>query len=508
MSNNDLQALFANIRPRSQGPASSDGNPAARATTSAQPSATTAFGFSSPPPFSAVNPAHMPNSPPSNTNTSTTSNAASAQSLLNLLNFGTASLPAAAAPLASPPIQNNTTEKQGSAPNVSASDLVARFMSPPAVPQSAPRPTNGEDHGGGQSEEVQEGTDSAQNALLKLLSKSKSSQSSRAGSAELARPAPAQQVADTAEATPSQSSAAEQASSEQPKKIFTYTNPFEALQASRNAGSVGGTPQPKPSASPSFSTPVADRTASPSGSSQRKKLTPRSTSAKVERLARENSVRSNGTPEPVIQEHEENNTQNELPIRSTSTTKAAHAAHNHTSREPVLQTTTDLARTSDEALSMHEKAAVASAEIGWDAEAKESPTGAADEWEDAEESPSPPDETRKVPVYNFPIRPFISISLQFDDISSVGIRENGVMEISRLRKDFDQLDRSLAAATSKYIAYALTKNGGMRIIRQDDGRDRQVFKHSHDRVFNVAFCTTAMSAPPSGHPSWPRAGSP
>ena len=120
-----------------------------------------------------------------------------------------------------------------------------------------------------------------------------------------------------------------------------------------------------------------------------------------------------------------------------------------------------------------------------------------DAWESAEESPAKDEVHREVPVYTFPVKPFVSITLKPSAPSRIGLRDDGVLEISRLKKEFDQMDRSLAAATSKYIIYALVKNGGIRIIRQDDGKDRQVFKNSHDRVFHVALCTTAASAAPS-----------
>ena len=119
--------------------------------------------------------------------------------------------------------------------------------------------------------------------------------------------------------------------------------------------------------------------------------------------------------------------------------------------------------------------------------------GVADSWESAEGE----DADRVVPVYNFPIKPFVSITLKDMPPSKVGLRDDGLLEISRLKKDFDQVDRSLAAASSKYIVYALVKNGGMRVIRQDDGDDRQIFKHTRDRVFNVTMCTTALNNPPS-----------
>ncbi|EPS27477.1 hypothetical protein PDE_02420 [Penicillium oxalicum 114-2] len=111
-----------------------------------------------------------------------------------------------------------------------------------------------------------------------------------------------------------------------------------------------------------------------------------------------------------------------------------------------------------------------------------------DSWESAEDS-AEKEEERVVSVYNFPLKPFISITVKPSTGKLAEFRDDGIMDIARLKKEFDQLDRSLTAATSEYIVYALAKTGGIRIIRQDDGSDRQVFRATRDRVFNVALCT-------------------
>jgi hypothetical protein len=57
-----------------------------------------------------------------------------------------------------------------------------------------------------------------------------------------------------------------------------------------------------------------------------------------------------------------------------------------------------------------------------------------------------------------------------------------------MTRTFDQLDRNLIAATHNFIAYSLSKSngrGGIRIIRQYDGKDRVLMKDSTDRTFNV-----------------------
>ncbi|KAL9119771.1 MAG: hypothetical protein Q9187_003675 [Circinaria calcarea] len=100
-------------------------------------------------------------------------------------------------------------------------------------------------------------------------------------------------------------------------------------------------------------------------------------------------------------------------------------------------------------------------------------------------------------VYNFPLKPFVSIDIKPDAISPLNFREDAVMDIARLKKEFDQIDRTLATASNEFILYAMPKPGGLRIIRQEDGLDRQIFRDTHDRIFNASIST----APPGSE--WP-----
>ncbi|KAI8944728.1 hypothetical protein F4801DRAFT_570717 [Xylaria longipes] len=118
----------------------------------------------------------------------------------------------------------------------------------------------------------------------------------------------------------------------------------------------------------------------------------------------------------------------------------------------------------------------------------------ADSWESAEadeivvieESPAP------VKVYNFPMKPWISITMQdsFDE-PRPQFRDEVILDIARLKKEFDQIDRNLVAATESYIAYGMSKAGGLRVIRQEDGKDAKLFTDTKDRVFNVAVSYTS-----------------
>lgn len=118
----------------------------------------------------------------------------------------------------------------------------------------------------------------------------------------------------------------------------------------------------------------------------------------------------------------------------------------------------------------------------------------ADSWESAEaedeivviEETSTP-----VKVFNFPMKPWISISVQDGATDSRPVfRDEAILDIARLKKEFDQIDRNLVAATEAYLAYGMSKAGGLRVIRQDDGRDAKLFADTKDRIFNLAISST------------------
>ena len=116
---------------------------------------------------------------------------------------------------------------------------------------------------------------------------------------------------------------------------------------------------------------------------------------------------------------------------------------------------------------------------------------AIDEWESAEgeEVAAKEDTGRTVQVHQFPMRPFVSIDLVQKEPAKVAIREESVVNIARFKKDFDQADRTLATATNEFIVYGMPKNGGIRIIQQDNGTSSLIYSKSQDRIFNVAIST-------------------
>ena len=93
-----------------------------------------------------------------------------------------------------------------------------------------------------------------------------------------------------------------------------------------------------------------------------------------------------------------------------------------------------------------------------------------------------------VRVYNFPMRPFVSIEVISLTEPAKLLRPSAALEIARLKKDFDQVDRNLVTATTNLIAYASSKSGGFRLIHQDSGRFKQVFQSNSERIFNISIC--------------------
>lgn len=117
-----------------------------------------------------------------------------------------------------------------------------------------------------------------------------------------------------------------------------------------------------------------------------------------------------------------------------------------------------------------------------------------DSWEsaDADDTPIKDDEDSIIKVYSFPMKPWTSITIKEPDEPRPTFRDESVMDIARLKKEFDQIDRTLVTASNNFIVYGMSKNGGVRIIRQDDGKDARIFTETKDRVFSVV---TSASAP-------------
>ena len=123
-------------------------------------------------------------------------------------------------------------------------------------------------------------------------------------------------------------------------------------------------------------------------------------------------------------------------------------------------------------------------------------TASGSNWESAEDDLSWGEKGAfKVEVYNFPMKPFVSLQIK-KTATARQLRQEHFMVIAQLKKDFDQIDRCLVTASQTHIVYAqvATKkdNGGFRIIRQDTGDHKQVFRTSGERIFHVQLCSSAV----------------
>ncbi|KAI9053863.1 hypothetical protein LZ554_002810 [Drepanopeziza brunnea f. sp. 'monogermtubi'] len=118
----------------------------------------------------------------------------------------------------------------------------------------------------------------------------------------------------------------------------------------------------------------------------------------------------------------------------------------------------------------------------------------ADSWEsaDAEDNLAKEEDDVVVKVFNFPMKPWSGITIKESVEARPNFRDEAVMDVARLKKEFDQVDRTLVTASNNYIVYGMSSKGGVRIIRQDDGKDAKIFIDAHDRIFSVV--TSASSA--------------
>ena len=269
------------------------------------------------------------------------------------------------------------------------------------------------------------------------------------------------------------------------KSIFTYINPFEQLAASspRNAQ------QQIASNGDSIKRKVKSPSPTPLHTSSRRKLTPSGSDILQ-------SIESPG-PEAL----KDGRTQVEALMGIGAPSKDAETvaeALNEVGDQVHKQVKHALAKAEGKEPEIKQEGQ-ASTEIPSHVKAADSETKSfvqalkeknADEWEsaDGEDTARKEIQARKVPVYQFPMRPFVSIDVTKQE-SDLGIREDSIVNIARFKKDFDQTDRTLATATRDFIVYGMPKNGGIRLIHQDNGTSSLLFPNTKDRVFNVVVST-------------------
>ncbi|KAF2397122.1 hypothetical protein EJ06DRAFT_482381 [Trichodelitschia bisporula] len=103
-----------------------------------------------------------------------------------------------------------------------------------------------------------------------------------------------------------------------------------------------------------------------------------------------------------------------------------------------------------------------------------------DNWEEVVEK-----QPKQICVFSFQLKPFVSIRIEHLTEPPMEVQEDMISDIARVKKDFDQIDRSLVCASQNVIAYPL-KGGGFRLIQQEDGNHRQIFSSSKERIFNLS----------------------
>ncbi|QDS76938.1 hypothetical protein FKW77_004882 [Venturia effusa] len=110
---------------------------------------------------------------------------------------------------------------------------------------------------------------------------------------------------------------------------------------------------------------------------------------------------------------------------------------------------------------------------------------AEDDWEEAAE--------KDVCVFQFPMQPFVAIEIKKLEEPPMTVPADALSEIAKMKKDFDQIDRNLITASQQFMVYPL-KNGGLRVIRQEDGTHKQIFSTIKERIFNVALSVSKKAA--------------
>lgn len=308
-----------------------------------------------------------------------------------------------------------------------------------------------------------------------------------------------------------------------PKKepLFTYVNPFEQLAASSPRNVKASTP-------PADGHKRKSKRLTPEPSTSRRKITP----------AGSEVLRSIESPSPIPTPLEDGRTQVEALMGIGAPTKdaetvaealnevgskvdreagkaLAEAEAKVNEKEKSTDAKEEAEHAQESALDVvEEKVRDAASELKHELEKEENKgvleeampapvadavkdiiDDAAEAWEsdDREESQFQPVDDHIVRVYQFPLRPFVSIDVKRKNPPTLNVREDAVTHIARFRKDFDQIDRILGTATNDFIAYGSPRPGGLRLIRQDDGVAKHLFTDTRDRVFNVSLSTTRTS---------------
>ncbi|KAL9022114.1 MAG: hypothetical protein Q9185_000732 [Variospora sp. 1 TL-2023] len=464
--------------------------------------------------------------------------------LLNLLKFG----PSSAAGQGTAQQQHNARPGQGvpdthsvHGRGISASDLVGSFMGKPASPLSREnvKPTASAIHqdmllkllnrsASSQAESprqspkptVSPDEEAALKDLTQGLSKSTSNQRTSLGEEESksSRKESPIRYFGTAEAQPTPFEPQDLPQLEStPKKepLFTYVNPFEQLAASSPHNQKPASPTgevhkrkkltPEPFTSRRKITPAADEVLqsieSPTPTRQKDGRTPvealmgigapTKDAETVAEALNEVGSKVDKEAEKALARAEANADQTEraAEVKEEEVQEAGLDAAEETVREAAAEVKHELDKEENEGVLEEVFPGAVAAAV------KDIIDDAAEAWEsdEREKSQSQPDDDNIVRVYQFPLRPFVSIDIKRKTPATLQVREDAVTHIARFRKDFDQIDRTLGTASNEFIAYGSPKPGGLRLIRQDDGVAKHLFTDTRDRIFNVTLSTTPKS---------------
>lgn len=472
----DLQELFSRLKAEKAAQSTDSSQAQAQNRLSHLPAGHQAPNVSSPlfsPPLHTLNPSHPssnvispvnPLSAPGSPNPD--SNRAN---LLNLLKF-TGQAGQQSSPLAN--LQNVGAARVPSThlPNVSnrdttQPDLVANLRSLSSSGAVAPSPLA---EGSAEKLETRPNhSGNQQDLLLGLLTKARSPQSA-VGS--IGRAEPSAQSSILRASTPGRpvdAPVSSQFEAPQPTKPprFNYVNPFDQLHSS-----------------------------SPLNNGRAPKQEPETEPRKFEILKHEREASSNGeSTAPAAKSRRVDVTEKAPPISDVNDTKVESVS------EALEGVAEKVDKQVEQALARAKKAFsnTGSPTPGKDVIKKEPKQEPDSNWESAEDEAALIEQKLKVEVYNFPMKPFVSLRIK-QTKSARSISQEHFLVVAQLKKEFDQIDRSLVTASQSHIVYAqaATKkdNGGFRIIRQDTGDHKQIFRSSGERIFNVQLCSSNLAS--------------
>ena len=461
---------------------------------------------------------NTPSSGPTNQNGMTSSDqyqSGNTANLLNLLKFS-ASSPSASKDVkpdtpgqtpssSSRPTYGNVRKESSTAGvhgrGISASDLVAEFMGKSTTPATPSAPS--------QPPPVRSSSSNHQAFLLNLLNQQSTADVSTPSSRNKS-PLRVFGTEESEKATPFEpENLPTPASATKKEPIFTYVNPFDQLAASsprHTRSPVSSKERPLRKPSPGIYQPSALQKhplheADPTTGTA-------STNAPEDRTQVE-ALMGLGAPtkdpETIAQALEEvaekADKEAERALENAEATDEATSVQLQDVGQEVLQDMQEELRETaadiKEELDKKENAEVLKATLGTPAaeavmeiidEAANGSGG--DEWTSADERGRDGEEAEPVvPVYQFPQKPFVSLELQQKNLPDLYVRDASILEVTKFKKVFDQIDRTLAAASNEYIVYSSAKPGGFRMIRQDDGQQHLLYRGTGDRIFNVALST-------------------